>query len=165
VTEPLGTILVALVVSLVSPAVLVLLTNRGKRQDRVLDWARQDAVAEQAAKAAALLLAANERVASQTAVADAATQGQLAQIHTLVNSNLTAAMDAELAATVAQLVLLRREASLDIDEIAATDNVAARVVELRSVLDERHKATDEAAAQREGVEFARSIPPTEQATL
>lgn len=73
---------------------------------------RQDEVAAQAAEAATLLLAANERVATQTAQDAGETQGQLRQIHDLVNSNLTAALRAEYEAVKQQLVLLRELAAL-----------------------------------------------------
>jgi membrane-bound lytic murein transglycosylase len=68
--------------------------------------ARQDAAAAAAATTAELLLAANERVAAQSRDATAQTNGKLAQIHELVNSTLTAAMTAELVALEQQRELM-----------------------------------------------------------
>ena len=59
-------IAVALIVSLISPLVLGYMTNRAAHKAKLEDWARSDAVAEQAATAASLLLDANERVAAAT---------------------------------------------------------------------------------------------------
>jgi uncharacterized membrane-anchored protein YhcB (DUF1043 family) len=64
---------VALVVSLVAPAVMSYLTNRNRRQEKREDWDRQDArekaererqeaVAAQAAEAARLLVASNKKI-------------------------------------------------------------------------------------------------------
>jgi hypothetical protein len=76
------------------------------------DFARQDQVAAQAAEAARLLLQANERRAKQSAQEFAATQRQLAQIHTLVNSNLTEAQGRELEATRAMLITMQEVVDL-----------------------------------------------------
>src|SRR5688572_3133885 len=114
--EP-ATIWIALIAGIVTisstvigPIVATHFTNRAlalrtaadyKRQDEVADrlltqqqavatklTARQDKIALQAAEAAELLLAANERVAKASADAKI----RLDQIHTLVNANLSAAI-------------------------------------------------------------------------
>jgi len=118
--------LIAVFSSITAPLILVLLTNWQRRKEREEQWERDDAVAAQAAEAAellrkaqeaaaaqaeeaaALLLDANERVAETSAL----TNGKLDVIHTLVNSSLTAAMQAELDATEAQLVLMREVVDL-----------------------------------------------------
>jgi hypothetical protein len=83
---------------------------------------------------------------------------QLHQIHTLVNSNLTASMRAELEATVRDAASLRevialkaasglepsREATQQLD---ATD---ARVAELRAAIGDRLQATEVADAEAAG---------------
>jgi hypothetical protein len=84
---------------------------------------RQDVVARQAAEAAkllkadnektaALLLAANRAAAELSVQADQATQAKLQQIHVLVNSNLTEAQERELAAMKALLVAMREVVAL-----------------------------------------------------
>lgn len=102
---------------------------------------RQDAVAAQAAEAAQLLLIANERVANTAR----ATNEKLDTIHTLVNSNMTAAMQAELDARAGQLVTmkeiiaLRREHGADPTPEASAAVTAAteRIRELQANLYER----------------------------
>lgn len=124
---------VALIVATAGVASTLLLSHlqsRQRRREKAEDYARQDAVAErltrrqdavaakvaeaatQAAEAAELLLAANERVAAQTAEADRATQARLQQIHVLVNSNLTEAQERELEATRGTLVSMREVVAL-----------------------------------------------------
>lgn len=105
---------------IISPLLLALLINRNRRAEKQEDYKRQDDVATQAAEAAkllaarqddaaakaaeaaTLLLAANERVAKDTKI----TNGKLDVIHGLVNSNMTAAMQAELDARRENLALL-----------------------------------------------------------
>jgi len=103
------------------PVILAVLTSflngRAKRADakirraeKLEDWARQDAVAEQAAEAATLLLAANERVAGnteeQSRKLDDLRDGQQI-IHTLVNSNVTREMEARLEGTRREIAGLK----------------------------------------------------------
>ena len=128
-------VLVALIAAC-SPLLLAHLTNRQRRSDKREDWARSDAVAEKAAEAARLLLAANERVAETTAV----TNEKLDVIHGLVNSQMTAAIQAELGATERELVLLRRLAAIAApdDEVQAAEATAtAKIAELRATLADR----------------------------
>jgi hypothetical protein len=119
----------------------LLITERSRRAARREDWAREDAVAAKAAEAAALLLAANAEVATTAATANQ----KLDVIHGLVNSNMTAAMQAELDARDAQLVVMREVAELhraagreptqtSMDAIAA---ITAKTHELRSTLADR----------------------------
>ncbi len=127
---------IALVVAVIGPVILSWLTGRQRRAEKTQDaelrraekeedWKRQDDVAAQAAEAAALLLQRQDAVAAQAAeaaelllasnkeIADAAaeatkiTSAKLEVIRIDVNSNMTAAMQAELDATEAQVVLMR----------------------------------------------------------
>jgi hypothetical protein len=154
--------------SLISPLILARVTARNTRLDRAEDWARQDAVAAKAAHAAELLLASNTRMAEKAAeaarllVADnkevAKTTGliitKLDVVHTLVNSNMTAAMQSEYDAVKRELVLMKelialhqsagREPSPDaLTEVKITEG---KVAELNATLKDRLKATEEAAA-------------------
>lgn len=158
---------VALIVAVAAMAgPLLLARQQNKRQDQIAAQAAKAAellkadnkrVADQAAEAARLLLAANERVAAQTAMADRATQGQLREIHGLVNSNLTAAMRAEYEAVVQQqvvmqeLVDLRAEIGREPSEEALTaiSAIKTRVAELGANLNDRLEATKAAEKQSE----------------
>jgi hypothetical protein len=105
------------------------------------DWKRQDEVARKAAGAAELLLAENKKVAA-TAVE---TQHQLKEIHTLVNSNMTAAMQAQLVALKGQLALMERLANVakpTVDETAAIAAVVSQIQELEAALKDRLAATE-----------------------
>lgn len=154
-------ILVALIVGVtgvITPALLAFLAGRQRREDKREDWARQDAVADQvadaarkaeevaaqAAGAADLLLAANERVAHTAAV----TNEKLDVIHTLVNSNMTAAMQAELTAVEAQravlleVITLKEDSGVStVDPRATVDVLESRISELRAVLADRLEQT------------------------
>jgi hypothetical protein len=105
-------VLVAVIVAVVAPALLSVLTSRQRRAERVEDYARQDAVAAKTAEAARLLLAANERVAAQSAEADRATQAKLDQIHSLVDGNLTEAQEREVNAMRVMLASMREVVAL-----------------------------------------------------
>jgi hypothetical protein len=153
--------------AVVGPLLLARRLDRQQRRSKVEDYARQDAViakadavAEQAAEAARLLLerqdagaARQAEVAAQAAVAAellldanqkaaetaAATNSKLDVIHVLVNSKMTAAMRAELDATTAQLALMRRLHKLEPSPEAQAAIVATqrRVAELQTALTER----------------------------
>jgi hypothetical protein len=149
------------------------LNARQIRAGKAQDYARQDQVAAQLAErqdaaeakaaqvaakaeeAAELLLAANERVAAQTAEAAELTNGKLAQIHELVNSNLTMQMEETHDALVQQLVLMREIISMhraagrppSPEALDAVSALSMKVGELQSRLTDRAKATEVADAK------------------
>jgi enoyl-CoA hydratase/carnithine racemase len=128
---------------------------------RLMDWRRQDRLKESERKqraevarevklakeqvehAAELLVASNEVVAA----ANAETHEQLRTIHTLVNSTLTAALKAELGATIRQLVSLREIVELKRaggheptdDTLAEIETCQARIEELEANLEDRSR--------------------------
>lgn len=156
------TIVSVLFASVTAPLILAHRTEKMHREDRLADYERQDlvaknaaraaedlaasqkAIADQAAEAARLLLAANERVATTAAE----TNGKLDVIHTLVNSNMTAAMQAELDATTRELAMMREVASLNaaagraptIEVLAAIDATESKISELTAAMADRAKA-------------------------
>ncbi len=154
--EPVWLALIAAATGILSPLLLAALMNSSRRRDKKQDYDRQDAVAEkaqgvadQAAEAAKLLVAANERVAATTAD----TNSKLDVIHVLVNSNMTAAMQAEHDARSESLVLmleiaeLKRSAGMDLlpEAAQAIAITKVRIAELRATLDERQAHTRAAA--------------------
>ena len=143
-----------------SPVILSTLTARAARSSRREDWARQDAVALAAQKAAAALQASQQQLIDATAVTSGKIQtvaDQTQAIHGLVNSSYTAALQSdydstqrELAALAMNLLLLRQAApsngSLDYtnsdeyqDVVAAQTAAKARLAKLRSDLDGRER--------------------------
>jgi uncharacterized protein (DUF2342 family) len=118
----------------------VILSIRNEQVHRIAflaDNARQD-------RSVSRMVDANKRAAESTQ----ATNEKLDVIHALVNSNLTAVMQAELDATVRVLALLKEVAELrraaghepsreGLDAITATE---LRISELRSVLTDRQQA-------------------------
>jgi hypothetical protein len=169
---------VAAVGAVVSPLIMAVLVNRNARQMKSDDYARQDLVAArlnarqdeserkaaevaaQAAEAAALLVESNLKQEEIAKVQGA----KLDQIHTLVNSNLTAAMQDQLDTRQANLVLLnqavhaRAADGLPVDT-TATDTIAAtkvKIAELSAQLLDRKKQTIEAQRQLE-VDIARKV--------
>lgn len=153
------TVALAVVISVIAPLVLSIVTNRNQRNMKELDWARQDKVAadvaestrqmlertdkaaEQAKKAAALLVESNKTAA----VNSLKVQGQLHEIHTLVNSNLTASIQAELDSTTRELAGLNEIISLthaagrepSPATVAAISAAEARLIELTATLADR----------------------------
>ena len=149
ITEPLYVALIGLGVaslSTLAPLITILLTSRTRSREKQEDWRRQDVVAEQAAKAAKLLLDAQ----AQTSLQNIATQGQLRVIHTLVNSNLTKEMQDRFAALNAQIFLTKEVMRLnhlnnlepDSASLAALHKLEEVAATLSTTLTERLTATD-----------------------
>lgn len=95
-------VMLALIASLLSPVVLLVLQGRDRRADREQQYKREDEVAKNAADAAKELLTATKQ---QTA--------KLEVIHKLVNSNLTEAKQAQFNALELHAESLLREMGKD----------------------------------------------------
>lgn len=166
-------LIVAVVASVIGPLLLAWLTGRQRRAEKIEDYRRQDEVAMRADEATRVLLESQERNALRADLlakeaADRAEEvaqrlvdqhertteemnGKLDVIHVLVNSNMTKAMQAELDATAAQLVLMRevialREATGTPSPNAAGDIAAveSKIKRLAGVIAIRHQQTQEA---------------------
>ena len=120
------------------------------REDREAEWRRQDALTARATAAAERLLAAQEEESARVVRAHQETSDKLDVIHTLVNSNLTAAMQSEYEAIGRELIMMgevlemRRAAGQEpspgaLDAIAATE---AKLGELDHALAERRRVQD-----------------------
>lgn len=145
------TVLIAAIVALstmTGPLLLAHYTNKQRRREKIEDYERQDAVADQAAKAARLLLASNERVAADTRQTNRkldAVSGDVKVIHMLVNSNMTAAKQAELAATERELAMMKVILAMnaaagkveDPDAVAAINSTEESISKLRAELEDR----------------------------
>lgn len=169
----------AAITSTIAPILLGYFTYRQRRQEKRDEYERTDAVAEkaeevaqQAAEAARLLIESNKEVADiarevalVTAEATAKTdqklevldQGQK-EIHTLVNSSMTAAMQGELLATSGQYAMMVEVIDLKktqghqptVEALAALETTRARVADLTTQLEDRRLAqikADEEKAQ------------------
>jgi hypothetical protein len=144
------------VIGIIAPIVGAVLHNKDAAKIRAEDRAERAAVADQAAHAAALLLAAQRDIAAKaeeaavllkantTAVAATAvqTQGQLSQIHTLVNSNLTLANKLAMEATKAALVATRAQRGF-MPPGAERDHVDVRIRALEIEIGEMEMALSE----------------------
>jgi hypothetical protein len=147
--------LIALTVAIpafLGPWIAIRANGRERRKDQAATWARDDEVAAQAAKAAELLLAAQQEtikrtneVARHVAAATAKTDEKLDAIHTLVNSDMTAARQSELDQTRVTLVMLRKVVALDHaagrapseQDVATIETTEARITELQAILMDR----------------------------
>jgi len=146
-----------------------------RRAEKQEDWARLDAVAA-AAKTDSWQLLESQRVMAGKAdeasagvvevarvlaettrassLAIEKTQGQLTVIHTLVNSNMTAAMESELGALVRELALMREVVELKkvaghaptIETLAAIKATESKIIELTASIRDRKAASDQADA-------------------
>lgn len=142
----MSTIFVALIVAVAAMSgPLLLARQNAKRADakEKRDNARQDQVAVQAAKAAQLLLEQNKLVAESATI----TNNKLDIIHTLVNSSLTASMQAELDATTREMAMMLEVISLkkaaghepSVEALANIETTQERISELTVKLSERNK--------------------------
>jgi hypothetical protein len=127
-----------------------------------IDWNREDEkskhleeVAKQAEKAAKLLLDSNKQIATAALESSKIVNAKLEVIRVDVNSNMTAAMQAELDATEGQIALLREVVELKksagtkptqeaLSYITAKDQ---RISELRATLKDRLNHSAAAAAE------------------
>src|SRR5678816_1183338 len=108
-----------------------------------------EVVAVQTAKAADLLVASNDKIATTVAETTKSQGAKLDQIHILVNSNMTASMQSELDYARANLVLLLEVAALrkaqgeqpSIEATGVADTTRKRIAELEAQLDDRLKTT------------------------
>lgn len=165
-------IVVALIVSVISPLMLAYITNKSRINEKREDWRRQDVVAARAAEVAERLLAKQEETTRQTkataeqakeaasllvennkVVADTAvvTNSKLDIIHTLVNSNMTAALQGELDrskgeidSAKGQVVLMREVIGLRIEAGQEPDPDAMGVLAAleAKVKDLEHKSAE-----------------------
>lgn len=146
----LSTILVALIVSVIAPAIVGFITASQRRADKKQDWDRQDQVAANAAAAAAAAqaaAAAAQVTADKVVTAAQTTDDKLNVIHGLVNSSMTAALQAELTATLAlrtsmmENIELRKTANLPpILNAVGLVELDSHIAELEHTLAERIKA-------------------------
>lgn len=123
------------------PLLLAWYNNRNRERERAEDIARQDAVA-----LAVRDVAGKAKISAAASRAEAAETGsQLKQIHTLVNSNMTAALQGELDQTRISLVLMREVVGLketaggkaSPENIMAITETEGRIAKLAAVLDDR----------------------------
>ena len=153
----LTTSLSILATSLISPSILAYFINRSRRVDKKLDWEREDKVAKKAEEAAKLLLESNKQIAETAAQSHLETNQKLEVIRVDVNSNMTAAMKAELDATVDQLTLMHEVVALKKAQgIEPTKEIVARIAakgerinELKATLKDRLTHSEAAAAAAE----------------
>jgi hypothetical protein len=145
-------IFLGLLVTAGMPVVVAIQASRARRQERRDDRAREDelaartkAVAAQVDKAADLLVKSNATVAQ----AAKETKGQLLAIHTLVNSNLSSALQERLDQTRISLTLMNEIVRLNRlageepndDARASIDATKATIAELEAQLRDRLAAT------------------------
>jgi hypothetical protein len=139
---------IAAAASIISPLLMSWITERNRAKAKAEDYARQDAVAAKAEEAAgrvdevAKVLAESNRRSEETSKVQGA---KLDQIHTLVNSNMTAEMEKGLASHKALLALLIRLAPEEKIQIETTTRVVA---ELEAQLADRMKQTQVADEKR-----------------
>ena len=145
--------LIVAIPAIVSPLLLAWINDRTqrkaklleaaiRRQEKLEDYARQDRVAT--------ALATNNRIVEQ---ANRQTNTKLDVIHTLVNSNMTAALQSELDATKREMVMMievidlkKASGKLPSEEaLHAVELTQAKIAELQATLADRLKASDEVA--------------------
>lgn len=153
------TILVAIFASVTAPLILAYRTERMHREDRQADYARQDEVAVRAAEASEALLHEQRQIASGTKAANGKLDQldkQARRIHTLVNSDMTAARQSELDQTRAVAVVLRRVIEIARaapgqmplpGDLEALERAEERIAELQAILADRLEQARRAEAE------------------
>ena len=119
--------LVAASAGVIGPAFMVWMQGRNRRVEKEIDYAREDSLEQ------------------RTKARDDVQSAKLDQIHTLVNSNLTAYMQDTLDARRAYLVLLLSTPNPSADAQGFIATTRAKVAELEAQLNDRKKQTDVAA--------------------
>jgi hypothetical protein len=155
--------IVVAVCSPIGPALVAWVQSRNRRAEKKQDYAREDAVAKQAAEAARLLVERQDAIAARAtetakllatntaAVAESAqrTSDKLDVIHVLVNSNMTAAMQAEFDATTREAAMIQEVMDLKraagtaptVEALAALESARAKIAQLGATLADRLDAT------------------------
>lgn len=129
--EQFNTLGVALIVAVVGPVVLSWIAGRQRRIEAKLGYARQDALVAQAKANAEAQNVNNDKQ-----------NKKLDEIHILVNSNMTKAIENELDARRAQLASQEEVASLRVpteELLYSIEETKARIIELRAILADRRK--------------------------
>jgi hypothetical protein len=136
ITEPASVYIpIWAAVGVTSSAVVAPLINAwARRVDRRASWKREDDVAKRAAETAELLVKSNKEVAT----AAAATHGQIAEIHHMVDGQMTLAMSAELDSKVISLTLMQEVVELKRQDrdIAPTAQTVATMDKLQQQIDD-----------------------------
>ena len=134
-------ICIAVFTSVTAPIFLARYLEHQRHEDRMEDYARQDKVAAQveaaavqAAQAADLLKANNELVAATAET----TQAQLKEIHTAVNSTLTAAITETLESNKRELALMREVyTDPDVQQEAHMRQLSESIAEKQATITDR----------------------------
>jgi len=136
------------VTSIVAPVVLTFFTGHQRREDKREDWARQDQVK-------ADLMAENKRVADvlqaenrKVMESSQLTQEKLNEVHTLVNSNLTAELrdgrdsTQRILALMGEVIELRRASGKEptAETLAVYESTRRKLAEQDAVLADRTPA-------------------------
>lgn len=114
----------------------------------------QHAAAEKAAEVARLLVESNAKTADAAATSSAALERKVDIIHTLVNSQLSTAVQSEFDATKTVLILLLRVIDLEreagrepsIESLAEVEATRKKITELQATVADRLKQSDKANA-------------------
>jgi hypothetical protein len=147
-----ASVLVAIFASVTAPLILAHRTEKMHIADREADWEHQEEVARRAAKVAADLIASQkitadlaERTAAQTNTKLDQLDLQTKRIHTLVNSDMTAARQAQLDQARASVAILQRVIALarhrgvdpEPQDLMDLDDAQASVANLEIILADR----------------------------
>jgi len=155
------------IVAIVSPVMITALTTRARRQEIAQGNTRQDennAITQrQLETVARLLVESNTDTQHRLDGIDA----QAKRIHTLVNSDMTAARQSELDQTRTTLVMMRRVVALGEaagvsapeEDLAAIDATVARIGELEAILADRLQQMHE--VEREAAEAEAKLNPVQ----
>lgn len=111
-TENVQLAIVAVCAGVVGPVTLALITSHIARTTKQQDYAREDAIAERQDE-------------------------KLEQIHTLVNSNMTVAIENELVALKSLYALMTRDSYPNGETVSARESTRLRIVELERQLKDR----------------------------
>ncbi len=147
----------AVFASSVVPLLTLWMTSRNKRIERSEDWARQDEVAKRLSaqqKLTDIRVDEQSQMLKSAKAERALTDDKIDSIHFLVNSNMTAAMQAELDATRREVALMFEVIELKkasgkqptAEVLAAITATKNRIAELQASLVDRQPGVPLSAA-------------------
>jgi hypothetical protein len=156
-------VVLVFIAAVVGPAIIARVIVKSLSEARREDWSRQDQVAARVEAVREAVIESDAQVARVAAENNAAVSSKLEQIHTLVNSELTASQERALRADRASLqalkevVALKAERGLDPDpeSLVAIEDAQRRVDKLAHELEHKAEQT-RVADERRAADDART---------
>lgn len=142
------------VVSVLGPTVLLRLQGKQRREDLAIQWARDDALSARAEAIGQRVVQANQHTAEVVEATASSTASKLEVIHTLVNSQLTKALESERDAIRRELAMMEEVVAMKKTMGAApSEGVLAAIAFTKAKLKDLELQLEDRARQQEIVDM------------